>query len=779
MKELNNDEKVREILERESVPEEISPENMKAMLDEKAPAKKRKKISAAGRIAAIAASIALIVGIPVGTAGVVRNLGQSGKYSNDGEITISPDGTPSENEPAAAPKVSTGESYMAGAESYEQIYNLLKTQNEKNKKYRDAGDTYGAIEIDGAMFNEMETAEESESSVANAEDFRYEETKGDALQGAAPADTATPDADITQSGNGVEETEFSETYNQEEGVLEADIVKTDGERIFYLANSQTYDMATYEEKGEIFTSCYLNIAAVDDGNFTGSTAISVSPEVDNEGIGWQTYIYAKDMYLYNDMIAIIGSVNSYRDSYTINEAEGMEYDYRKEDKEEFICENNDSCFVSFYTNEDVPQLIGTYWQDGNYNDVRISPEGYMFLVSTYYSLSYDDIRNEDDIEAYIPKCGVGENSRCLPAEDILLPGGGIDNYNNLSYTVIGSIDLNSAGQFSPVDSKALAGYTGNLYSSAENIYTTIGWTDTEITRISTVGGMITPAASGKVKGFVKDQFSMSEYNGYFRIATTIENWENINNETGIEGAFTEQEPDVYRNNCVYVLDMDLNEVGKVDGFGVDETVKSVNFSGDMGYVVTYEQTDPLFAIDLSDPAAPFITDEFKILGYSTYMQKWTDGLLLGFGVDADEEGIENGVKLAMFDNSDPYDLKEVGLYAINSSDTESYCMYSNAVWERKSLLIAPEKNLIGVPVCLESWYDGGYESTSKYMFFSYENGEFIPLGEITSEMSDYNEYEDFVLDRAVYIDDYVYAISDGKMISADAATVTVKDIAEF
>lgn len=408
---MDNDEKVREILEQESVPEEISPENMKAMLDEKAPAKKRKKISAAGRIAAIAASIALIVGTAVGTAGVVRNFGQFGKFSNDGEVTIDLDETPSENEPAAAPKVSTGESYMAGAENYKQIYNLLKTQNEKNKKYRDAGDTYGAI--DGAMFNNAETAEESETYAAAAEDFGYDEAKGEipVEEEAAPADTAPPDADITQSANGVEETEFSETYDQEEGVLEADIVKTDGERIFYLANSQTYDMATYEEKGGIFTSCCLNIAAVDDGNFTDSTTISVSPEVNIEGIGWQTNIYVNDMYLYNDMIAIIGGVNSYRDSYTINEAEGVEYDYRKE---EFICENNDSCFVSFYTNEDVPQLIGTYWQDGNYNDVRISPEGYMFLVSSYNSCSYDDIRDEDDIEAYIPKCGVDEGVRCMP-----------------------------------------------------------------------------------------------------------------------------------------------------------------------------------------------------------------------------------------------------------------------------------------------------------------------------------------------------------------------------
>lgn len=755
---MNNNEKVREILEQESVPEELSPENMKIMLDEKAPAKKRKKISVAGKIVAIAASLALIVGTAVGTAGIVRNFGNSSKADKGNKFLLtSPDSAKEGDRTENASTVSTGAAYMAGAESYGQIYNLMKAESKKSRdsSYVDGG-TFGAENGIAADNFEEETADESSVAVDIADDIYHDESKGE----------ASPEESF-DSANGAEENEFSKTYDQEEGVLEADIVKTDGKRIFYLSNYSTYNVT--------YTNCNLNIASVDDGNFTSSMQLDVTPEVDNEGIGWETNVYVNDMYLYNDMIAVIGNVNSYRDSYTINEAKGIDNDYMIDD---YSYENNNSCFVSFYTNEDSPQLIGTYWQDGDYSDVRISPEGYMFLVSSYYSRSYDDIHGEDDIEAYIPKCGVDEDASCLPAEDILLPGGGIDNSDILSYTVIGSIDLTTAGQFSPVDSKALAGYTGNLYSSAENIYTTIGWEDTEITRISTVGGIIAPAASGKVEGYLKDQFSMSEYNGYFRIATTIEKWEVINNEI-IEGVFTEQVPDVYRDNCVYVLDMELNQVGKVDGFGIDETIKSVNFSGDMGYVVTYEQTDPLFAIDLSNPAEPFITDEFKILGYSTYMQKWTDGFLLGFGVDADEEGIENGVKLTMFDNSDPYDLKAVGTYAVNSPNREDYYIYSNAVWERKALLIAPEKNLIGIPVCQESWYDGGYDATSRYMFFSYENGEFIPLGEISNEMSDYNEYESFVFDRAIYIDDYVYAICDGKMVSADAATITVKDIAEF
>ena len=297
----------------------------------------------------------------------------------------------------------------------------------------------------------------------------------------------------------------------------------------------------------------------------------------------------------------------------------------------------------------------------------------------------------------------------------------------------------------------------------------------DITRISVSGGSITPVASGTVEGYVKDQFSMSEYDGYFRIATTINKWtDNSNFFTDMLGIATDSEH--IQDNRVYVLDMDLNEVGCVSGFGENETIKSVNFSGNMGYVVTYEQTDPLFAIDLSNPAEPFITDEFKILGYSTYMQNWTDGLLLGFGVDADENGIENGVKIVMFDNSDPYNLQEVGLYAINRTDNNY--ISSPATWERKQLLIAPEKNIIGIPLSIYSYDDN--EDVSKYMFFEYADGEFVPKGEIAKTLSYDDKYSDLCYyDRALYIGGYVYVVSADKFVSADIDTITIKDEVDF
>lgn len=808
-----NDKKIREILENEEIPEKLNPENIRIMLDEKAPAKKRKKLSVAGRITAAAAACAVIVGT-AGTAGYLKK--DILKNCPDETIVNSTAKTSTENkEQIKAP-------YMSGAESYEQVYKLIEESDKKYKKrirsdskhtvdFEIAEETAdGATPENGIKFDstnsdnnyyipetkdlkkESETIEEpnefipvteSETEAPTQTEITTEptETETPSEVTAEPTESTTEQTVQTEATTEIStettvaesEDDYSKTHNQEENVLEADIVKTDGERIYYLTNKEITgkynDDGIYENylTERFYTTPALNIASVDNGTFTDSLQLDVTPEL-NLDKNWESEIFVNDMYLYNDMIAVIGTVNSHC------KIEGKDEEYYDKEYDAYYTpyhyENDNRCFVSFYTKD--AELIGTYWQDGCYSNVRIAPDGYMYIVSSYNSVSFEDIETAENIERYIPECGVDDSMECMPPENILLPEDTLDNDTNMSYTIIGSIDLTVSAQFTPADSKALAGYTGEIYSSADNIYTTVGWTDTDITRISVSGGNIIPAASGTVEGYVKDQFSMSEYNGCFRIATTVNKWtDNSNFFTDIFDIPTESEH--IADNRVYVLDMELNQVGYVGGFGENETIKSVNFSGNMGYVVTYEQTDPLFAIDLTNPAEPFITDEFKILGYSTYMQNWTDGLLLGFGADADENGIETGIKLVMFDNSDPYNLQEVGLYAINREENQS--VSSGGIWDRKQLLIAPEKNLIGIPVEISEWtenYDD-WNYTSKYMFFSYENGKFISKGEIAENTDNVS------FNRAIYIGGYVYAVSANKFVSADMETITVTDEINF
>ena len=798
----SNDEKVKKALENEEIPKELEPENIKKMLDEKAPSKKRKKISVAGRLVALSAACAVIVG---STAIYMKNTSTKQMCKSDSEncaekIDESSQSDTSLSESDDTEKTADTGSYMTGADDYEQIYTMFKKVSENTKNY--GIETFGAQSVDAVVEDAEESSvdddvaysdsapainsvqgvengmpvpaageseygagEESSLYIPEISEDESSETEESSEEESSEEESSEEESSETEENS--DDEEHSETYNQEENVLEADIVKTNGKNIYYVCND--YDDMNYPT---------VNYASVDNGKFISSGEIELNDVVSGYfSEEYRTDSYVHDMYLYNDMLAVLGTVNGYNEE---TYEKRYWYDWK------------DVCFVAFYTTDETPQLIDVYYQDGNYNDVRISPDGYMYLITDYTINDFSYIDEPSQIEEYIPSCGISENIECLPAEDVLLP---VESPENTGYSVVGSIDLTQSGTFTPVETKALAGYTGNIYCSGSNLYTTFGWSDTEITRISIDSGIITPQASGKVEGRVNDQFSMSEYNGYFRIAVSNDEYEETyhsydgddeetawdilkNKITGEESGYYSSEL-VKRDNRVYVLDMDLNIVGSVSDFGINETIKSVKFSGDMAYVVTYEQTDPLFAIDLSDPTNPTILDEFKILGYSTYMQEWGDGFLLGFGVNANENGIETGIKLTMFDNSDPYNLNALATYTIDKTDDK--WLYSEAVWDRKCLLIAPEKNLIGIPVTIENYIDYDSESElsceSKYMFFSYDNNEFTLKGEIS-----YIENNAWVVDgfnRAVYIGDYVYALSADKFISADIESITECDSVYF
>ena len=732
-----NDEKLREMLRSEEVPEELSPENIKLMLDEKAPQKKRKGISVAGRIAAGAAACAVLAGSYAGTAQLMK----ARKGDSSVESTVS-----------KTAKTSSKAPYMSGAESYDDVYELMETASkkwEREQKRRERGNVTGGFFKKDADYAINEESAEYAAEEGMVYDGAPAMNGGDESVGVPTETTGTP--------------EHSDTYDQEEGVREADIVKTDGNNIYYLWNDRIDYY--YDEETDAYVNSFdnnfpkMDIATVKDGKFTDSKAIDLTPDLSAFDIEGRFNVTVEDMYIYNDMIEVIGSVGSQ-----------AAYYYGQYNKRAYYIDDEgvyhapvSSTFVSFYTTGDEPELIGTYFQDGIYNDVRIAPDGCMYLISTYNTVDFNSVEDKKNVERYIPCCGTDDEIECIPPEDVLLPIQSPDAKTLLSYTVISGIDLNESGEFTVVDNKALAGFTGTVYSSADNIYAAVySDYDTDITRIAVSGGSIEPAASGKVEGYVKDQFSMSEYNGYFRIATTINKYHD--NDTLLGEIFRKDTTSyVERDNAVTVLDMDMNTVGKVKGFGVDEQIKSVSFSGDMGYVVTFRQTDPLFAIDLSDPTDPFITDEFKINGFSTYMQKWSDGLLLGFGVEADDSGAVSGVKLVMFDNSDPNDLKQVGIETLTKPD--GY-IYSSANNERKSILIAPEKNLIGFPITV---YDNDvYENHNMYVFYSYEDGRFEKRGELSLSPN-------IAADRALYIDDCVYITTGSEFASADIDSMELID----
>ncbi len=150
------------------------------------------------------------------------------------------------------------------------------------------------------------------------------------------------------------------------------------------------------------------------------------------------------------------------------------------------------------------------------------------------------------------------------------------------------------------------------------------------------GADTTYVASGEIEGSIADRWSMDAVGGSLRVAV------GPSSETG-------------NFNSVITLREDgssLVEDGRVDDLGVDEQIKSVRWFDDLAIVVTFRQTDPLYAIDLSDPADPRLLGELKIPGFSEYLHPLGEHRLIGMGQDASLQGMTRGAQAALFDVTD-------------------------------------------------------------------------------------------------------------------------------
>ena len=222
-----------------------------------------------------------------------------------------------------------------------------------------------------------------------------------------------------------------------------------------------------------------------------------------------------------------------------------------------------------------------------------------------------------------------------------------------------TIDIAADGLEGSMDTTSIMSDGSTVYASPEHLYvTTTRWfnwhtqpqgpdhgtlAETEVHAFDTSDVLSSHyVGSATVTGTVLNQYSMSEHQGHLRIATTtVPPWR-------FEG-----EPDSESLVTVFAVDVDgLWEVGQIGGLGVGERIFAVRYLGDIAAVVTFRQTDPLYIIDLADPASPAVRGELKIHGYSAYLHPIGDDRLLGVGQDADEEGRTLGTQVSLFDIAD-------------------------------------------------------------------------------------------------------------------------------
>ena len=251
-------------------------------------------------------------------------------------------------------------------------------------------------------------------------------------------------------------------------------------------------------------------------------------------------------------------------------------------------------------------------------------------------------------------------------------------------------------------------------------------------------------------GALNNQFSLDERDGYLRMATTEQTYAYSvyrDEKHDFENTKTNDDATQTRND-VYVLDSDLNTVGSVAGLAEGETVFSARFDGDYGYLCTYRQTDPVFAVDLTDPVNPKVVGELKLSGYSDYLHVWSDGLLFGLGMEtqAVDGTTVDGMKLVMIDTSDPAKLHDLHTQTIDAD-------YSEALYNHKAILVDSGKNLIAFP------------AENSYLVYGYSADDGFTLRkEIPVSQWDENN-------RGLYIGDYFYVVGSDQVNVLDLGTL--------
>lgn len=313
-----------------------------------------------------------------------------------------------------------------------------------------------------------------------------------------------------------------------------------------------------------------------------------------------------------------------------------------------------------------------------------------------------------------------------------------------------------------------------IYVSENNIYTLhSNWRNVDasaasktiINKTNIDKESINYVASTEVQGLIDSKFSLDEYKGNLRIATTIgNNWDEESRTL----------------NNVYVLDSNLNQIGALENLAPDERIYSVRFAGNKGYVVTYKEVDPLFVINLEDPANPHVLGELKIPGYSEYLHPYDENHLIGFGRETEMVTVEyddgpttiernKGLKMTIFNVSDPSNPTEMFTKIIGENGS-----YSDGLYDHKAFLFDRKKGILSIPISIgkilegnnygSTVYEGavvykvdlisGFTQAGKISHHSPTDQETLRKGEYIE-----NSYAR-TINRILYMDDYLYTVSD-------------------
>ncbi|GLW34711.1 beta-propeller domain-containing protein [Actinoplanes regularis] len=450
---------------------------------------------------------------------------------------------------------------------------------------------------------------------------------------------------------------FSGTNVHESGADEPDLVKTDGRRIVTVSQGilRVVDAATRKETSKV------DLGVQNTGQLqlllTGDSALVLVPA------GYQRFVVGKRAEIADGPQLLLVDLSG------------------------------------------TPRIVSRYQGEGELVDARMTGATARIVLRTTPRITFPDAPTISDEKQRIAK---NRDAIDRAPADAWLPGwqvtdgavtttGKVDcgqvsrptDYSGASLVSILTFDLArpALGGGSPV---AVVADGDTVYATANSLYLASDqrWRfdrlagravmpirqETDLYKF-TIEGTQPPVyrAAGTVPGFLINQYALSEWDAHLRIATT-----DSKTDRSAVRVLTEQNGE-------------LTQTGIADGIGKGERIYSVRFLGTRGYVVTFRQTDPLYSLDLSDPAKPTITGELKITGYSAHLQPIGADRLIGIGQEADSNGRTQGTQVSLFDVSDPVKPRRLAQYQIPGS-------YSEAEYDPHALLWWPATNLLVAPV---------------------------------------------------------------------------------
>lgn len=564
--------------------------------------------------------------------------------------------------------------------------------------------TIANAENDLPRFKDMEQLKEVIKTKGSKDIYKNARSTLEIEDAATTADSTTNEA----------KSDFSQTNTQVGNVDEADIVKTDGKYIYYVAQEKVY----------IINSETLKQESV------------ITLESDKEKI------YPSEIYINKNKLIVLVNGNMVKTMQTDVVSTNDEYKERISSNLEQMAR----AIVYDISDKENPKQVREVAIDGYYVNSRMIGDN-LYFISSKNIWYYDGIK-DDNILPIARDTAVSEENQRIDCTKIAYFEG---TKNNL-FTMVAGFNTEKN---EPATTETFYGASGEVYASENNLYIASvdysynGFIEREtykttIYKFNFEDAKIKLQCKTEMEGNIKDQFSIDEYDGNLRVATTLGS-----------GDKTE--------NRLYIYDKDLNEISKIDNMANGEKIYSVRFIGKVGYIVTFKEIDPLFVIDLSDPTKPEIKGELKIPGYSSYLHPYDETHIIGIGYNTDTTQYGNtqntSMKMSMFDVSDLENPKEMF-----SVDIGNKYAYSEITSNHKALFYNKAKNLIGFPVTITDY------NTAKEEFALYtidlEKG-FVEYGKIEQNKKDWRTN----IKRGIYIGDNFYILAETKITKYSLETL--------